>query len=450
MARYPKYAELSREALRIRESLEKLPPLPEDPSIAKQQQQLFADLAAVSQAQELMLRALCLRREATEFVFPPTLDFKQMQAKLAPNQAVLAFLLTSQNHLYGFLIRHNECVNWRIDSANKFGKDLVELLKQLGQLDRNTPVDVALLGSDAWKTTAADLWSKLTDKLKTDALQGIEELIVVPDRWLWYVPFEALPVRDAAGPSLIASTAIRYVPTVSLVIPDGRPANIQPNLVIVTSRMLPKEDVAASVEMASSLTKTLGHVTQLTGPLPAPANLFAPTCRRVLVLDDVDPFGPGPYDWSPLQIDRDKPGSSLGSWQSLPWGAPDQLVFPNFHTVAETALKRNPTGDELFLSACGLMATGARTVLFSRWRTGGQTSLDLAREFVQETPFQPASSAWQRSVQLALETELVLPREPRVKGAPSEGTLRASHPFFWSGYVLIDRGAVPPRDPPSK
>ena len=41
-------------------------------------------------------------------------------------------------------------------------------------------------------------------------------------------------------------------------------------------------------------------------------------------------------------------------------------------------------GNEVFLSVCGLMANGARTMLLSRWRTGGQTSFDLVREFIQE------------------------------------------------------------------
>jgi hypothetical protein len=305
------------------------------------------------------------------------------------------------------------------------------------------------LRTEDWKPLAADLWNKLTDGLKPDMLQGLDELILVPDRWLWYVPFEALPVGDSSAPPLITKVATRYAPTVSLAVPDDRPANIAPDLLVIASRMLPREESGGAVEAVNSLRKSLGKVTQLSGPLPAPASLFAPLCRRVLVFDDVDPLARGSYDWSPLAIDRDKPGNALGSWFSLPWGGPDQLVLPNYHTMAEAALKRNPSGDELFLAACGLMASGSRTILLSRWRTGGQTSIDLAREFAQETPYMPASAAWQRSVQLAWEKEVHLAREPRVKITESDGSLRATHPFFWAGHLVIDRGAVPPREKPA-
>ena len=43
------------------------------------------------------------------------------------------------------------------------------------------------------------------------------------------------------------------------------------------------------------------------------------------------------------------------------------------------------------------MSTGARTIVLSRWRPGGQTSVDIIREFVQELPHTTPADAWQRS-----------------------------------------------------
>jgi len=60
------------------------------------------------------------------------------------------------------------------------------------------------------------------------------------------------------------------------------------------------------------------------------------------------------------------------------------------------------------------MANGARTVLVSRWRTGGQTSFDLVREFLQELPNSSASDAWQRAVQLTMDANVNLSAEPRI------------------------------------
>ena len=63
-----------------------------------------------------------------------------------------------------------------------------------------------------------------------------------------------------------------------------------------------------------------------------------------------------------------------------------------------------------------MMSTGARTVLISRWRPGGQSSYDLIREFVQELPEMTAADAWQRSIELVSRMPLDPTMEPRVKG----------------------------------
>ena len=59
--------------------------------------------------------------------------------------------------------------------------------------------------------------------------------------------------------------------------------------------------------------------------------------------------------------------------------------------------KGSADGSDLFLSIMGLMSSGVRTVLISRWRTGGQTSYDLVREFAQELPHTTPVDAWQRA-----------------------------------------------------
>jgi len=120
-------------------------------------------------------------------------------------------------------------------------------------------------------------------------------------------------------------------------------------------------------------------------PAP-PSALLAKCVDRLVVLNDLDNDAKGPYDWSPLPADRGKSSGSLAQWMLSPWGGPDQVVLPGFHTPAESALKRGGTGDEMFLAVCGFMSTGSRTILLSRWRDGGRTSYDLVREFVRELP----------------------------------------------------------------
>jgi hypothetical protein len=169
----------------------------------------------------------------------------------------------------------------------------------------------------------------------------------------------------------------------------------------------------------------------------------------LIVLDDLA-SGDAPFAWTP--IPDKNPGSRLGDWMGLPWGGPETIILPGFHTAAEHALsarRRSPGagGSEIFLSVCGMMSCGAQTLLVSRWRTGGQTAYDLVREFAQELPHTTAADAWQRAVLLTADTRLNLaaePRlkaEPRVKPAPGAEAPRANHPFFWAGYLLIDSGS---------
>jgi len=106
-------------------------------------------------------------------------------------------------------------------------------------------------------------------------------------------------------------------------------------------------------------------------------------------------------------------------------------------------LKKGGTGDELFLAACGLMASGSRTALLGRWRVGGQSTTNLMKEFVQELPHDSAAAAWRRAVELCGENTLDPATEGRLKATATSDPVKADHPFFWAGYMLIDTGLMP-------
>ena len=83
-----------------------------------------------------------------------------------------------------------------------------------------------------------------------------------------------------------------------------------------------------------------------------------------------------------------------------------------------------------------MMAGGARTILLTRWRTGGRTNLELVREFTQELSQSPAAEAWGRALSAPHEAPLDAENEPRLRGLEQEGELAtANHPFFWAGYL---------------
>jgi CHAT domain-containing protein len=310
----------------------------------------------------------------------------------------------------------------------------------MGHFDRNQAIDAKQIRDGRWKTPAAEILETLTAKAPAGWLDRRQRLTIVPDGVLWHVPFEALPRDTPEGAALlIESHRVRYLPTAGLLAGDGRSAPARAKTALVVGKLFPRDGDALAVTAADEL-KALDPTTQRLDEFAGPSNLAAALCDRLVVLDDIKDADRAPYDWSPAQLDN----VTLSQWMTMPWGAAQQLVLPGFHTAAENGLKRGGSGDEVFLTVCGMLSSGVRTALVSRWRTGGRSSVDLTREFVQELPFVRPDDAWQRSVLLVRNNALDVEMEPRVKLSAPDPSLTYEHPFFWSGYLLVDISAAAP------
>ena len=441
--RYPNYTQLSQESQQLRAELAALPVAPESGDQQKRQAEVQTRLTDIGEAQERILWAIGLGREPGEFVFPPATDVTVVQQQLQPRQRILVFAATSKA-TYAFMLGKENYASWQLEAPTKIKANFVKMLHDFGQYDRNQPLGIKELSGTTWKDTAAEILQQLTGNAPPEAWDEIDELVIVPDGMLWYVPFEALQIQKGTDKiSLIDKVRIRYVPTVSLAIPDKTPRKRDARTAVVAGEIFAKSNETAAQEVVTQLQVDDPNVFAVPVKPAPPSALLAKTVDRLVVLNDLDNDAKGPYDWSPVPAERGKSSGSLAQWMLSPWGGPDQVVLPGFHTPAETALKRGGSGDEMFLAVCGFMSTGTRTILLSRWRDGGRTSYDLVREFVRELPHRTASDAWQRSVRLAIQSELDLSHEPRVKSPPVDTTLKAEHPFFWSGYMLVDTGVEP-------
>jgi hypothetical protein len=187
--------------------------------------------------------------------------------------------------------------------------------------------------------------------------------------------------------------------------------------------------------------------------MPAPSPLIASLLDALVVLADVDANGTDPFAWAPLPIDRGGQAGTLDQWLAIAGEGPQRIMLPGMHTLAERGGKASrrkgapPPGSELFNASCALMSAGAETILLSRWRVGGQSTLDLVREFAQELPHAAAANAWKRSVQVAMESPIDPASEIRVKAGREPVDLTAKHPFFWAGYLVVDSGWAPAEEP---
>jgi hypothetical protein len=233
---------------------------------------------------------------------------------------------------------------------------------------------------------------------------------------------------------------------------DGPWRRVQRTGILAGDALPGSDDFQVRLELTEPLRAAVPGATALQPPLPASSPAVATLLDALIVLDDVETQGEHPLAWSPLPMDRNEQQGALAEWQALPDTGPQRILLPAMHTLAErggrvTSRRRGSgavvPGNDLFFASCGLMSAGAETLLLSRWRVGGQSMLDLVREFAQELPHTAAADAWQRSVQLAMEMPIDPLSELRVRAGKDPVELTGSHPFFWAGYMVVDSGWRP-------
>lgn len=443
LAHHPDYDKLSQQSRQLRQALSAMPIKPGNQEQSDQQRKLVQQWAELTARQELMLREMALRRHPAAMVFPPLRTTKELRERLPEGQAMLVFFV-AKGDLYAFLINKENYDSWRLTNASRVGRNLVALLRSFGQYEANRELSLKEVEEAAWQKEAQELLASILQGSRADFAANFPELAIVPDGIMWYVPFESLVVEvDGQLRPLISRFAIRYAPLASLAVPSEAPRSVTGPTVVVLGRLYPQADDKTAQAAFDQLARVVPRAVSVPKQVAAgPTSMVAPRIGQLIVLDDLPQDAP-PYGWSPIPVTGAAPGNTLADWIALPWGGPQVVILPGYHTAAETALRRTgpaAPGAEVFLSVCGLMSCGAQTILLSRWRTGGQTAFDMVREFAQELPYESPAEAYRRATLVVADGRLDLAREPRIKSAAVAEPPKAHHPFFWAGYMLIDSG----------
>jgi tetratricopeptide (TPR) repeat protein len=446
LARNPKLSELEKSASAISTELRirSLTDEKDREAVTK----AIKELAVCSAAQEAILSRTAILREGAEAAFPPVIwDPPAFQKGLADDTLVLHFFVSSEG-IHANAIRKNYTDVWKVDKPALVRSAVGTLLKSIGNTGLNTTVKEEVLTSEAWRDTAAKLFEQLTkgQKRRDEIWIGVKEVVIVPDVFLWYLPFEMLiDAKRDPQKTLFDSYRIRYVPTVGMAFPDPRSAGEVGRTLISVGKMSPKEDAAVGDAVFDRFKQAVPSAERLPYPLPASSAFVSALADRLVVLDNSQEFAAG-LDWRPMVTEKGRTGGSIGDWLAYPTGGPTQVVLTGVQTPAATAIKSTHTGDEIFFSLTGMMGSGARTILLSRWRTGGETSIDLSREFLQELESSPANTAWRRSVEIVGQGAITPAREPRLDSSKITKSLSPTHPFWWAGYLLVDTGIDPQKN----
>jgi hypothetical protein len=442
----PAYKTLADAGQQMQDQLRAGPVLPTNPAETKALTSQYEQWQKNADQRQLLLAQLAVRRLSSSLEFPPLMGAESLQQSLVEGEALLMFHSVGGS-LYGFLVTSKESHIWQLRDPRRLRTDIGELLRAMGNFGPNRQLSLTELRSDKWRTSAAETFNSVFANSRLDVAKTTG-LVIVPDDVLWYLPFEVL-VPDAANTDALLGdrVLIRYGPTAALAVSRGSPLRRPQRTGIVANEKRSDDSTAPNEEMLKELDQVVVGPLRLPSPLPEPPRLVAPLLDQLINFDEVTIDAGTAGAATALPRARGSADDGVSAWFGLPYGGPERIVLTGIATAAEQGLKgsrRGGTaaaraGDEIFHAMCGLMEGGARTILFTRWRTGGNTNFELVREFAGELANSSAAEAWQRACLLAREAPLDATREPRLKRSDETGeSPTADHPFFWAGYMLVD------------
>ena len=448
-AQNPKYKLLSDQANQMRDQLLLLPAKIEPGSDeARKQAKICKELGEASDIQEAMLASFALRREPAELVFPPQFEISEFRETIEEDQLALVTLSTNSGY-HLFFVNSSSVSYLGLGNPRDVQRGVSGLLKKLGLME--AAMDIADLKSEEWKAESAKLTAKIFGSVPADAWKDVRELVIVPDGLLWYLPFELLRVgEDEEQKNLRDLVDIRYSPTLFLAYGAQREQRKLERTAVVVAKMHSRVEPEMSAKAFEKLEAELPNAVKYER-VRIPSNVLGSVIDQLIVWSDVrQARGDSAFSMMPMQIDQGKTGTTLGSWMSLPWEGPDHLVMPGFNSDGGTSLRSKLNGSDLFLTTMGLMASGTRSILISRWRMGGANSLALSRNYSTRRPKMGGSKALRESIKLSRGLALNYENEPRLRTKKNDEALKAEHPAFWAAnmFLEIQDGSKPDLDIP--
>jgi len=423
-----------------------------------------------------LIRVLATGRDPTMLDAPPLVATETIRGRLAPGQFLLSFHWTA-HELFAVLESRERAAFWTVRQAEQIPGELGRLARGMGLFDPAAPVPTDRLANGDWQAAAARLERMIFENSRIDLGRAIEELVIVPDGWLWYVPFELLPVSSArpvaaadatpasGGPRLLRDvTHIRYSPTRSLAVASlPRPRDAGP-IGVHAGRMNRSDTPATAAAVVQELVAAVPRAVPLF-ERASPRAAGGSTALAASAFDALAIFEPlggdGPPGHSTLvPAAPGRPQLQMADWVAPPTKRPRLVMLPGYETAMAGGFKSataasSPAsrgraagpqrpGDDLFQPAMDLVAAGATTIVLARWRVGGRICIDLVGEFLRDvtTPLpdgerRSAAAAWHRAVDLATAETPDPAQEPRITAQPAAVLEDARLPFFWAGYLPI-------------
>lgn len=374
---------------------------------------------------------LALSRLELPSVVPPMLDQQVPAAKLPARTAMLTFT-DAGSHLFATWTADGKVSMWTVNEGNRLPGEVGRLLKEIGVgKTRGNRIPE----NDAWREAAASVRRRLVPDDTLLSADRMDELIVVPDGPLWYLPFEILPVGEEDSELLGDRIAIRYAPTPGLALNPVAPPPAIRTIGLYADLFFAPREPEQNEAIVQSIVDVMDNPIRLPQELKTPSGLIGDKLGHLVVASPQNSNSKNPLLFRLADYDVPSPFGTLAGWIRFPVQGPRSVVLMGMRTPVD--LGQMGSGDELFTTLCALHCSGVRSVLVSRWAVGGESSAIALRELVQELPFTGINAAWHRAREVLRRSELNPAGEPLLMKAEHDiQGLSGDQPLFWSGYLV--------------
>lgn len=301
--------------------------------------------------------------------------------------------------------------------------DLLSKMNQFHERLANRHPDYASISRELYSLLVGPAESQVQDKT----------LCVIPDGFLWNLPFQALMKKD--GRFLVEKHAIYYAPSLSVLREmnrkDSKPQRTELSLIAFGNPVIGKDEQRN--EELCPLPEAETEVNSI-------AKSFGPSRRRVFIGREASEksFRVLAANYSTIHlathgvIDNRQPlyshlllTKSDGDRENDGLLEGREIMNMNLHadlavlSACETANGRIAPGEGVMGMSWAFFVAGTRSMLVSQWKVNSASTSQLMMKFYQERQAHTKAIALQRSaVQLMKEQ-------------------RYRHPFYWAGFVLV-------------
>ncbi|MDD4373703.1 MAG: CHAT domain-containing protein [Bacteroidales bacterium] len=372
--------------------------------------------------------------QAMKFDLPST-SLALLQSGIASDEAVLSYTL-AENNLYVFAIMTDTAFFFRKQTGEGFFQ-LLETMRR--QLSGQMLASYSIHDYQEYLTTAHELYRYLVEPVSQHL--GTRKLIIVPDKQLAYLPFEALLTNKTAPatidfvslPYLFHNHVMRYAYTVTL---DQYLHNRQPESTNNKMLALAPEYSAIVVEnnndtinklmplpWAVEEVKSLAKSYQTDVYVGGLANkqLFNQKAPHYKVLhlamhatiDDENPM------FSKLYFSAADRIEVLETHELYAMRLPAAFAFLGACNSGDGPIQK---GEGVMSFARGFLYAGVQSLVMALWEVDDQTASRLVVSFYDlASKAYPLDEALQRAKQTYLATA---------------DNLKA-HPYYWAGYIQL-------------